>query len=240
MNYLITVSYDGSKYNGFQRLNEEESVQKEIEKALSIINKSPVVIKGSGRTDRGVHALGQRCSFKLDVNIPPERLINAINSLVGNYIRVMQCELVDSNFHARFNVRKKTYRYVINMGNYDAIMGDYLYNYNKKLDIKAMKKASIYLIGKHSFKSFVSGYRANYDSEIYKIVFKKENEKLIITFIGKSFYRYMVRNMVGALIMVGEHRLDTLEFKSMIEKPSNKHSNITAPPNGLYLESVEY
>ena len=115
MNYLITVSYDGSKYYGFQRLNDYNSVQGELEKALSIINKNKVEVKGSGRTDRGVHAIGQKVHFELDVKIPPERLINAINSLLSDYIRVKDCVYVSDDFLARFNVIEIIYTYIINI-----------------------------------------------------------------------------------------------------------------------------
>ena len=97
-----------------------------------------------------------------------------------------------------------------------------------------------YLIGKHSYKVFVSGDRDNYNSEIYKIIFKKEKDILTITFEGKSFYRYMVRNMVGALLLVGCGKISIEEFKNMIDSDENKYTYITAPSNGLYLESVEY
>ena len=240
MKYLITVSYDGSKYYGFQRLNDLPSIQKELEDALSVINKDKVYVKGSGRTDRGVHAIGQRCHFELKCDIPCERLINAINSLLSNYVRVLDCIKVNDDFHARFSVKKKIYKYIINMGKYDVIKQDYLYNYCKKLDIKSMKRASKYLIGKHSYKVFVSGDRDNYNSEIYKIIFKKEKDILTITFEGKSFYRYMVRNMVGALLLVGCGKISIEEFKNMIDSDENKYTYITAPSNGLYLESVEY
>lgn len=240
MKYLITVSYDGSKYYGFQRLNNLPSVQKELEDALSVINKDKVYVKGSGRTDRGVHALGQKCHFELKYDIPCERLVNAINSLLSNYVRVLDCIKVNDDFHARFSVKKKIYKYIINMGKYDVIKEDYLYNYCRRLDIKSMKIASNYLIGKHSYKVFVSGDRDNYNSEIYKIIFKKEKDILTITFEGKSFYRYMVRNMVGALLLVGCGKISIEEFKNMIDSDENKYTYVTAPSNGLYLESVEY
>lgn len=240
MKYLITVSYDGSKYYGFQRLNDLPSIQKELEDALSVINKDKVYVKGSGRTDRGVHALGQKCHFELKYDIPCERLVNAINSLLSNYVRVLDCIKVNDDFHARFSVKKKIYKYIINMGKYDVIKEDYLYNYCRRLDIKSMKIASNYLIGKHSYKVFVSGDRDNYNSEIYKIIFKKEKDILTITFEGKSFYRYMVRNMVGALLLVGCGKISIEEFKNMIDSDENKYTYITAPSNGLYLESVEY
>ena len=240
MKYLITVSYDGSKYNGFQRLNDLPSVQKELENALSIINKKRVEVKGSGRTDKGVHAIGQTCHFVLDYDIPTERLTNAINSLLSNYIRVINCVVVNNDFHARFNVTKKTYKYIINLGKYDVLKEDYIYNYCHNLDIKLMKKASKYLIGKHNFRVFVSGYRDNYNSEIFDISFKKCKDLLNITFVGKSFYRYMVRNMVGALILVGNKKISLDEFKNMIDSDDSKYTYMTVPANGLYLERVEY
>lgn len=240
MRYLMTISYDGSKYYGFQRLNSKASVQAELEKALSIINKGNVEVKGSGRTDRGVHAKGQRVHFDLDVKLPADRLINAVNSLLSDYIRVVDCKIVEKDFHARFNVREKTYTYIINMGEYDVLKQDYVYNYCKKLDIKSMKRASHSLIGKHNYRVFVSGERDNYNSEIYDIIFKKDDKYLYITFKGKSFYRYMIRNIVGALILVGSNKISIKEFNDMVDNDSTKYTYITAPSNGLYLDSVKY
>ena len=240
MRYLMTISYDGSKYYGFQRLNEKPSIQAELENALSIINKEKVEVKGSGRTDRGVHALAQKIHFDLKVNIPSNRLINAVNSLLSDYIRVLDCKIVNDDFHSRFNVKEKTYTYKINMGVYDVLKQDYVYNYCRLLDIKSMKKASHSLIGKHNYKVFVSGERDNYNSEIYDIIFKRKDKYLYITFKGKSFYRYMVRNIVGALILVGSGKLCINEFKNMVDSEETKYTYITAPSNGLYLENVKY
>lgn len=240
MRYLMTVSYDGSRYYGFQRLNNEKSIQGELESALSKINKSEVFIKGAGRTDRGVHAKGQCCHFDLDIVIPPERLVNAVNSLLSKYIRVLDCRVVDSEFHARFNVKKKTYKYIINMGDFDPICEDYVYNYGYGLDIDSMKKASKYLIGKHSYKVFVSGERDNYNSEIFSIDFDCCDNILTITFVGKSFYRYMVRNMVGALMLVGRNKISCEEFMGMVDSDENKYTYMTVPANGLYLWEIEY
>lgn len=240
MRYLMTVSYDGSKYYGFQRLNNEKSVQAELEKALSKINNSEIFIKGAGRTDRGVHAKGQCCHFDLDVVIPPERLVNAVNSLLDKYIRVLDCKYVDEEFHARFNVKEKTYKYLINMGEFDPIKEDYVYNYGYNLNIKNMKKASKYLIGKHSYKVFVSGERENYNSEIFNVKFDCYDKYLSITFVGKSFYRYMVRNMVGALILVGRNKISCDGFKNMIDSEKTNYTYMTVPANGLYLESIKY
>lgn len=239
MKYLITIAYDGSKFLGFQRLNKGYSVQKSLEKALSIINKEKVEVKGAGRTDRGVHAYGQRVSFELKYNIPPLQLKNAINSLINDYIRVTDCIIVDDDFHARFSVKTKQYTYKVNLANYDPVMVDYVYQCPYHLNVKKMKKCARLFKGVHDFHNFVSGSRANYKAIIYKIKFKKKDNILEITFIGKSFYRYMIRNMIGALIEVGRGKEDIKRVKEML-KTTKAMSLFTAPACGLYLDKIEY
>lgn len=238
MRYLASVSYDGSKFYGFQKLNNHKTVQQCLEQAISKINKKPVAVKGAGRTDRGVHALGQGISFDLDVNVPVDRLKKAINSLLDDAIYIRDIKEVDDNFHARFSAKKKIYEYVINLGEYDAIRNDYLYNYNRSLDVKEMMKAAKKLEGAHSFKAFTSGERDNYNSIIYSIKIKKEKNLLIITFEGKSFYRYMVRNMVGVLIGVGAKKISVDVLDDMFEGKNVTYQ--TSPACGLYLREVFY
>lgn len=239
MKYLITISYDGSKFLGFQRLNKGLSVQKSIEDALTKINKKPVTIKGAGRTDRGVHANGQKASFDLDIKISPERLKNAINSLLNEYIYVKDCKIVDDDFHARFDVKKKKYTYKINLGEYNPIIADYVFCCLYKLDVNKMKKCSKLFIGVHDFRNFVSGERDDYTAIIYDIRFKKKKDILEITFSGKSFYRYMVRNLVGAMVEVGRGKVPLSKVKEMLEGKENM-ALFTAPACGLYLEDIEY
>ena len=240
MRYLAKISYDGSKFYGFQKLNNYKTVQEELEKALTKINKSLVTIKGAGRTDRGVHAFNQGVSFTLNINIPIDNLKEAINSIIDKYIYVNEIIEVEDNFHARFDSLEKTYEYVINLGEYDAIDNDYIYNYCHKLNINKMKKASKYLIGMHSYKAFTSGDRDNYNSIIYDIKFKKKKDILVISFRGKSFYRYMIRNMVGCLINIGEEKNHPEIIKEMLDKKSKIYNYITAPASGLYLVDVKY
>lgn len=239
MKYLITLSYDGSKFLGFQRLNKGLSVQKSIEDALSKINKKPVTIKGAGRTDRGVHANGQKASFDLDINISAERLKNAINSLLNEYIYIKDCKIVDDDFHARFDVKKKKYTYKINLGEYNPIIADYVFCCPYKLDINKMKKCSKLFLGVHDFRIFVSGERDDYTAIIYDIKFKKKKDILEITFSGKSFYRYMVRNLVGGMIEVGRGKVPFSKVKEMLKGEENM-ALFTAPACGLYLEDIEY
>ena len=239
MKYLISISYDGSNFYGFQRLNNNRSVQGELEKALTKIAKHPVLVKGAGRTDRGVHAIDQKCHFDLDINISSEGLVKAMNSLLPRDIYVNDCFMVPDDFHARFLVKRKTYKYIINMGKYEAIMDKYLYNFGYDLDINLMKKASKLLIGAHSYEAFVSGKRDNYNSIVYKINFKKMGKFLEIEFIGTSFYRYMVRNLVGVLIQIGRHKCQLNDVKEMVIF-GKKINYTTVPSCGLYLEKIEY
>jgi tRNA pseudouridine38-40 synthase len=240
MRYLAKISYDGSKFYGFQKLNDHKSVQEEVEKALTKINKDLVLVKGAGRTDRGVHAYNQGISFDLNIDISPERLQDAVNSVIDKNIYVNEIRLVDDNFHARFDVKEKNYEYRINMGKVDVISNDYVYNYNHKLNVRKMKKASKYLVGMHSYKAFVSGYRDNYNGHIREIKIKQKKDILFITFKGKSFYRYMVRNMVGALMLVGENKCEPFIIKEMLECEKRLGNYMTVPASGLYLVDIKY
>ena len=239
MNYLMEISYDGSKFYGFQRLNENLSVQKVLEEALTKINKKQVTIKGAGRTDRGVHAYGQCVTFKLDVNRDEYGLKSAMNSLVKPYIYIKKVTMVGPSFHARFSVTKKRYVYKINLGEYNAVMADYVYNPEYKLDIDKMKEVAKLFLGVHDFHNFVSGIRKDSTCIIYDISFKKDKDILNIIFEGKSFYRYMVRNLVGAMIDVARGKDDISLVKKRLES-KDTINGYTAPACGLYLDKIEY
>ena len=240
MRFIASIQYDGSNFFGFQRLNKERTIQGELEKALSKMNRSYVAIKGAGRTDRGVHANMQVCHFDLEININEIGLKKALNSLLPNDIYVNFIKKVDNEFHARFLVKKKIYTYIINEKEYDAINDKFIYNYCKRIDLKRLRKAAKKFVGRYSYKAFVSGYRDNYDSEIYKILISRKKGKVYISFIGTSFYRYMVRNMVGALIAVNENKMSINDLKTMLSNGEKKYNYFTVPSNGLYLEKIEY
>ena len=240
MHYLISISYDGSKFYGFQRLKDYDTVQKRIEEALTIINKQPVTIKGAGRTDRNVHALDQKATFDLNINIKPQDLQKALNSLIKPYIYITNVKIVNSSFHARFNTIKKEYIYKINLGKYNPLLEDYTYQPEYKLDIKSLKKCSKLFIGIHNFENFVSGSRNNYECIIYNIDFKIKRNILTIKFVGQSFYRYMVRNLVGAMLDVSRGKTTLKEIKASLDNPALKKTFSTASPNGLYLNKIYY
>jgi tRNA pseudouridine38-40 synthase len=240
MRYLISISYDGTLFYGFERQKNKRTIQGEIEKVLTLINKKKVEIKGAGRTDRGVHAYDQKAHFDLDQNVPIERLLRAINSRLPSDIRINSIEMVDKEFHARFNCVRKTYKYYINTNEYDIMKNNYLFNYNKELNADKMKEASKHLLGSHDYEVFVSGERENYNSIIDSIDIKNNDGILEFTFVGKSFYRYMVRNLMGALLLVGEGKCEPLQVKEMLDKKDNIYHFKTVPACGLYLMKVEY
>lgn len=247
MRYLMTFSYDGSRYKGYQKQLKQKTVQGEIEKALKTINsRKAVSIHASGRTDAGVHAYNQKAHFDLEMkHITPEKLRDALNSLLPKDIYIKKIELTDEDFHARFNVKAKEYIYVINIGEYNPIEKDYVYQYNKKLDVVEMQRALKYLEGTHDFKSF-SKTDSEKDDYVRTIVQTnlirdlKNVNKITISFLGTGFLRYQVRNMVGVLLEVGEGKRKSEDVIRILEAKDRRKAGKTANPEGLYLKDVLY
>lgn len=240
MRYLMKVSYDGSGFYGFQRLNDYRTVQKVLEEALGVINKGEVLVKGASRTDKGVHAYGQMIHFDIDYDIPVDRLMYAVNRILDNDIRVLDCKKVGNDFHARFNVKRKKYVYKINLGNFDCLKSRFFLQVYGKLDIDKMRECAKVFLGCHDFRNFVAGERDNYLMCVEDIKFNMNNDILEIEFLGKSFYRYMVRNMVGAMLEVGMHKKEICDVSKMLDDYMIKKQMMTAPACGLYLMDIEY
>ena len=240
MRYLITFSYDGTNFFGYQRQPNKRTIEGNIETALKFISGGEdIIIHSSGRTDSGVHAINQKAHFDLNKNITLYKLKRALNSYTDNDIYIKDVCIVDNDFHARYMALKKEYIYKINMGEYNPIERNYIYQYNKKLNIDKIKEESKSLIGTYDFSSFVNKdeKKESYIRTIYDIDVNVNCDILIIKFIGNGFLKYQVRNMVGALIEVSnsdKHIKDILNFKS------RKSFGKIAPPEGLYLNNVEY
>ena len=236
----MKVSYDGSGFYGFQRLNDYRTVQKVLEEALGVINKGDVLVKGASRTDKGVHAYGQMIHFDIDYDIPADRLMYAVNRILDNDIRVLDCKKVGNDFHARFNVKRKKYVYKINLGDFDCLKSRYFLQVYEKLDIDKMRECAKVFLGCHDFRNFVAGERDNYLMCVEDIKFNMNNDILEIEFLGKSFYRYMVRNMVGAMLEVGMYKKEICDVSKMLDDYMVKKQMMTAPACGLYLMDIEY
>lgn len=243
MRYKVTFSYDGSNFYGYQIQPGLRTVQSELEKAVSYLNRqTSTVTVASGRTDRGVHALGQVAHFDLSIDIPEYKVKMGLNSLLPEDIYVSIVEKVDDSFHARYMTTSKEYVYKINMGEYTPIKRNYVYQLNRKLDVDKMKEASLILLGKHDFRSFIDSEdtRENTVREIYKIDFCVIDDEVSISFIGNGFMKYQIRNMVGALILVGLGKKTTSDIQFLLESKSREKALKGAPACGLYLKEVNY
>ena len=243
MRYKITFSYDGSNFNGYQVQPNLRTVQGELEKAVSYLNKqtyTPVV--ASGRTDKGVHALNQTAHFDLNINNTLYKIKRGLNSNLPDDIHIIDVEEVSQDFHARFSVKKKEYIYKLNIGEYNPIERKYIYQYNKELNIEKMNEAIKYFIGTHDFTSFVPTEDLKDDPvrTIYKANIKEKNNILEISFQADGFMKYQVRNMVGLLISIGENKKKSSEVEAIINNKNRSQKFKTASAVGLYLKKVWY
>ena len=242
-NIKLTIEYDGKPYNGWQKQPNKPNIQGEIERAIYNITKEEVDLIGSGRTDAGVHALGQVANFKTNSNILIEKLALAINSQLKNTIIIKKAEEVDERFHSRYNAKHKTYRYIINNSPCGtAIYRNLEYCFPIKLDVSKMQEAAKYFEGEHDFKAFKSSGTSAKNSvrTIYNASVKQEGEKIIIELTGNGFLYNMVRIISGTLLDVGLQKIKPEEIKNIIEEKDRQKAGKTLPAHGLYLVEVKY
>lgn len=243
MRCLMTFSYDGTDYNGYQKQKEGRTIQGILESVLTTINGNKLVsVSASGRTDAHVHAIGQTAHFDIDTKIEPNNLKRALNSMLPNDIYIKNVEIVKDDFHARYDVKSKEYIYILNIGEYNPIERNYIYQYNKELNVNAMKEAIKNLIGTHDFTSFTKAddERESYVRTIKEADISIDKDYITFRFLGTGFLRYMVRNMVGFLIEVGEGKRTSECVIELLELKDRTKAGKTAPPEGLYLKEVFY
>ena len=242
-NIKLTIEYDGKDFNGWQRQPNKLNIQGTIEQAIKNITGEDVELNASGRTDAGVHALGQVANFKTNSQIPIDKFAIAINSRLKKSIVIKKAEEVDERFHSRLSCKKKTYRYVIN----NSIEGTAIYrnletHISQKLDVVKMQKAVKYFEGEHDFKAFKasgtsskSSVRTIYEAKVYN-----EENKVFIELTGNGFLYNMVRIIAGTLVEVGLGKIEPESIKEIIKSKKRENAGKTLPPNGLYLVSVIY
>ncbi len=241
-NIKITIQYNGKNYCGWQKQNNSPGIQGTIEKAIFDITGEEVKITGSGRTDAGVHALGQVANFKTNSQIPASRIPNALNAKLPKDISIVDAEEVDEDFHSRYSAKKKRYRYQIYNRPYRSpIYADTSYPVKYDLDIDKMKKAAKLFIGTHDFKGFMSSGSSVVDTirTIYDIEVSKSEDLIIIEIEGNGFLYNMVRIIAGTLVDIGRGRIDT-DLSTIIESKSRSMAGHTAPAHGLFLKKVDY
>jgi tRNA pseudouridine38-40 synthase len=246
MRYKITVEYDGTNYCGFQRQKEPGlySITQAIEAAIFKLSQEEVRITGSGRTDSGVHALGQVIHFDLVKNFEPNKIVMGLN----NYLReegvvVLECEIVDENFHARMSAKMRHYTYIIvNRPATLTLDKNRAHHVKRKLDIEKMQSAANFLLGQHDFSSFRDAecQASSPIRSIAKINISKSDEKIFINFSAKSFLHHMVRNIVGTLIWIGSGKIAVDDMKKILEAKNRSKSGPNAPACGLYFLKTDY
>jgi len=242
-NYRVVVHFDGTEYYGWQfQRPEYRTIQAELIRVLKIIAKKQVLVTGSSRTDAGVHSSGLTANFLLPITIEPESLKRALNSLLPKDIRIMECQLMDKAFNARFGAHSKTYMYRIFTGQVQSPFSQrFALHIPFPLDVKAMRKAARHFVGAKDFSSFTSdepGKKRTREVDMFKMQVK--NEEITFSVRGKSFLRYMVRNMVGTLIDVGKGKIKADEIPAIFAAKDRRRAGQTAPAKGLTLVRVDY
>ena len=240
MRYLINLSYNGSKFYGYQIQNNKITVEGELEKSLSKILNQKINTIGASRTDKDVHAINQYCHFDFDKSINLKKLTHSLNSIITDGIYIKKIKKVDDDFHARYNVKSKEYIYKINMGEYNPIEKDYIFQYNKKIDKELLDKFVTIMSGKHNFRSFTSDKdNNNYERDLI-IEYKISNKILYLKFKSSGFLRYMIRNIVGLLLDINNGKKSLDDIKFIFDSKDRCSLGISASGCGLYLNKIEY
>ena len=238
---LMIVEYNGANFYGWQKQKGKRTVQGELEEKISFLTKEDVTVEGSGRTDKGVHALNQVATVEIENKIPLKNFKTALNKLLSNDVAVKKVSLAKLDFHPRFSAKKKTYEYRLDISKTkNAIDYQLITHYPYKINLERMKKASKLLIGKHNFKAFCSADTnvTNFEREIYDISIKKVGNILTFIVTGNGFLYNMVRIIVGTLL-----EIDKVGEEKILKAFESDNRNLlgkTMPPNGLYLKKVDY
>ena len=243
--YKVVIAYDGTAYSGWQYQENALGIQQVVEEAVAFLERSPVRVFGSSRTDAGVHAKGFVAHFHLTKPIPPKNLLKAMNSRLPEAVRVVKASYAKESFDARLSAKGKEYRYHIYQGD---IMPPHLVPYwtycHRPLDIEAMKKAASYFVGRHDFVSFAANPNRELETtvrNIFSCEVKKSGPKYVIIVKGDGFLYKQVRSMAGFLLSVGKGNEKPEAVKELLDAAAPRTARVeTAPPRGLFLWKVFY
>lgn len=242
-NIKLVVAYDGTNFQGFQYQPDQRTVQGVMEELLSELFQERVKVIGAGRTDAGVHALGQVVNFHARCPIPKERLVVAMNSILPADVRVQRASFVHLKFHARFDAKSRVYRYTIHeRGVENPLTSRYAWHVSERVDVGRMQEATQYLVGVHDFRTFCKGAEPveNTVREVKWIKCTRRESFLTITIEASSFLRQMARIIVASLLEVGKGANPPEWIKEILEACDRKVAPQAAPPQGLCLLRVRY
>ncbi len=241
-NIMLTIEYEGTAYGGWQKQKNALSIQGAIEEAIFKITGEKANLTASGRTDAGVHALGQVANFKTSTKIPIERISKAINAKLPENIGIIEAKEVSLDFHARYNAKRKTYQYRILNSDYKRpIYRNFTYYVPHPLDFDQMKKDAMSLIGEHDFKGFMSSGSSVKSTirKIYGVDLEKKEDIIILEIEGNGFLYNMVRIIVGTLIDIGKGKIN-MPLREIVASGDRSKGGHTAPSTGLFLKKVYY
>jgi len=237
------MEYDGTLYHGWQKQPHHATIQGSVEEALSRLTQETIKIIGAGRTDAGVHAMGQVAHFQCNRRLQPATLLRGLNALLPHDIAVKKVTAVTADFHARYGARRKTYRYFIyNSAVRSPWKQKIAWQFGLPLDLARMRKAAKNLIGIHDFTSLCAkdNDAENHIVDLFKISISKKKERLQMTLTANRFLRYMVRNIVGLLVEIGQGKKDADAIFPILAGKDRTLAGRTAPPHGLFLMEVFY
>jgi tRNA pseudouridine38-40 synthase len=243
MRIKLVIEYNGEKYCGWQRQENAISVQQVIEQALKKLTGAKTAVTGAGRTDAGVHALGQVAHFDTKSAIPPEKFSYALNLILPRDIRIKESSLVDESFHARFSATAKEYRYTIyNHEHASALYDGMSLHVRQKLHIENMRRAANFFFGVHDFQAFMASGSDVKDTvrTIHHIMITQDGPFIRLEIVGDGFLYNMVRIIVGTLIEVGKGRMNCEEVKTILDGRDRHYAGPTAAAKGLMLVRVYY
>lgn len=243
-NYRIVIQYDGTRYRGWQGQNStEDTIQGKLEAVLLRMAGETVAVIGSGRTDAGVHAIGQVANFHLNGVFDAEEVLTYLNRYLPEDIAVSRIEEVDERFHSRYQAKSKTYLYRIHTGRIPEVFErKYVYDYQTALSAERMRQAVPFLLGTHDFKAFCGNKKMKKSTvrTIYDIRIEELEQEIRLYYTGDGFLQNMIRILTGTLIEIGDGRRAPEDIAVILETRDREAAGYTAPACGLTLFSVEY
>jgi tRNA pseudouridine38-40 synthase len=239
----LTLEYDGTAYAGWQRQPDQPTIQAAVETAIFSVTQITVPVIGAGRTDSGVHAMGQVASFRINHEMTPREWTRALNAYLPENIVVRSVELMPGSFHARHSAKGKLYEYhILNRPERPAIERAYWWHIHRPLDDAAMSTAGITLVGTHDFSSFQTQPTDNDDPicHLQRFTVFREGDRLRIAVYANRFLKQMIRSIVGTLVEVGMNKRAPESLTTILNARNRSAAGKTAPPQGLFLVRVDY
>ena len=242
-NIKLVIAYDGTDYSGWQRQPDRRTVQQELEDALRQLTGVAPATNASGRTDAGVHALGQVVHFFTGSSLSPDVFVRALNATLPRDVRILSAEAMPQSFHATIDAKRKLYRYVIDNGRHaDPFRIRYADHIYHPLDIDAMNRAARALIGRHDFHSFETNWpnRTSSVRTVTRLEISRHGDEIRVEIEADGFLYNMVRSITGTLVLVGLGRRPEAWVGQALAAENRSAAGPTAPPQGLYLVRVDY